>query len=74
MCISYFLYPSISQWTFSCSCVLSIVHSAAVNIGVHVSFQIRVFIISGYMLRSGIAGSYGKENSLLNEAGVNSGK
>ena len=27
------------------------------NIGVHVSFQIRVF--SGYMLRSGIAGSYG---------------
>ena len=37
--------------------VLAIVNSAAVNTGVHVSFQIRVF--SGYMPRSGIAGSYG---------------
>ena len=30
--------------------VLTIVNSAAVNIGVHVSFQIRVFIFSGYHL------------------------
>ena len=37
--------------------VLAIVNSAAVNIGVHVFFQIIVF--SGYMPRSGIAGSYG---------------
>ena len=37
--------------------VLAIVNSAAVNVGVHVSFQIMVF--SGYMPRSGIAGSYG---------------
>ena len=29
------------------------------NTGVHVSFQIRVFGISGYMLRSGITGSHG---------------
>ena len=29
------------------------------NIGVRVSFRIRVFIFSGYMPRSGIAGSYG---------------
>ena len=28
------------------------------NIGVHVSFLIRVFFFSGYMPRSGIAGSY----------------
>ena len=35
----------------------SIVSSAAMNIGVHVSFQIMVF--SGYMPRSEIAGSYG---------------
>ena len=28
------------------------------NIGVHVSFRVRVFIFSGYMPRSGIAGSY----------------
>ena len=39
--------------------VLAIVNSAAVNIGVSVSFWIRVFVFSGYMPRSGIAGSYG---------------
>ena len=37
--------------------VLAIVNSAAMNIGVHVSFQIMIF--SGYMPRSGIAVSYG---------------
>ena len=37
--------------------VLAIVNSAAVNIGVHVSFRIMVF--SGYMPGNGIAGSYG---------------
>ena len=39
-------------------CVLAIVNSASMNIGVHVSFQIRAFAFSGYMPRSGIAGSY----------------
>ena len=37
--------------------ILAIVNSASVNIGVHVSFQIRVF--SRYMPRNGIAGSCG---------------
>ena len=37
--------------------VLADVDSAAVNIGVHVSFGVMFF--SGYMPRSGIAGSYG---------------
>ena len=41
-----------------CFHVLAIVNSAAMNIEVHVSFQIRVFVFSGYMPRSGIAGSY----------------
>ena len=36
---------------------LAIVNSAAMNIGVHVSFWIMVFL--GYMPSSGIAGSYG---------------
>ena len=40
-----------------CFCILAVVDSAALNIGVHVSFQIMVF--SGYMLKSGITGSYG---------------
>ena len=38
--------------------VFAIISSAAVNTEVHVSFQIMFF--SKYMLRSGIAGSYGK--------------
>ena len=37
--------------------VLAIVNSAAMNIGVHVSFSI--LVSSGHMPRSGIAGSYG---------------
>ena len=36
---------------------MTIVNSAAMNIGVYVSCQI--LVLSGYMLRSGIAGSYG---------------
>ena len=40
-----------------CFHVLAMLKRAAVNIGVHVSFS--VFISSGYMPRSGIAGSYG---------------
>ena len=40
-----------------CFHVLTIVNSAAVNDGIHVSFS--VLVPSGYMPRSGIAGSYG---------------
>ena len=40
-----------------CFHVLAIVHSATVNIGVHISFQMMIF--SGYMPKSWIAGSYG---------------
>ena len=41
--------------------VLAIVNSAAMNIGVHVSFSI--LVSSGYMPSSGIAGSYGSSIS-----------
>ena len=40
-----------------CFHVLAVVNSAAVNNGIHVSFSI--LVSSGYMPRSGIAGSYG---------------
>ena len=40
--------------------VLTVVKSAAVNTGVHVSFQIMLF--SGYVPRSGIARSYGSSS------------
>ena len=39
--------------------VLAIVNSVVMNIGVCISFQIRVVIFSGYVPRSGTAGSYG---------------
>ena len=42
----------------SVASVLAVVNSAAVNIGVHLSFQIMFF--SRWMPNGGIAGSYGK--------------
>ena len=52
-----FFIPSSVDGYLGCFHVLAIVNSAAVNIGVHASFRIMVF--SGYMPKSGIAGSYG---------------
>ena len=40
-----------------CFHVLAIVNRATMNIGVHVSS--RIIVLSGYMPRSGVAGSYG---------------
>ena len=48
---------------FDCFHVLPIINSTAVNIGVHVSFQSRVFVFSRYVPRSGIARSY--DNSIF---------
>ena len=52
----FFIHSSVDRH-LCCFHVLAIVNSAAMNIGEHVSFWIMVF--SGYMPRSGIAGSYG---------------
>ena len=52
----FFIHSSLDG-RLGCFHVLAIVNSAAMNIRVHVSFQIMVF--SRYMPRSGIAGSYG---------------
>ena len=51
-----FILSSVDEH-LSCSHVLALVKSAAMNLGVHVSFCIMFF--SGYMPRSGISGSYG---------------
>ena len=56
MCHNFFIYSSVDGH-LGCFHVLAIVNSAAMNNGVHVSFSVLVF--SGYMPRSGIAGSYG---------------
>ena len=52
----FFIHSSV-YGHLGCFHVLAIINSAAINIGVHVSFRIMVF--SRYMPRSGIAGSYG---------------
>jgi len=43
--------------------ILAIVNGAAMNIGLLVSFQIRIFIFYGYMLRSGVSELY--DNSFV---------
>ena len=53
---NFFIHSSVDGH-LGCFHVLAIVNSAAVNLGVHVSFS--VLVSSGYMPRSGVAGSYG---------------
>ena len=55
----HLLKPIVYGWTLELFPVLAIVNSVAMKTGVHVSFQIRVFMFPKYMPRSGIAGSYG---------------
>ena len=52
-----FLIHSCINGHSGCFHVLAIVNSVAINTGVHVPFWI--MFSSGYMLRNGIAGSYG---------------
>ena len=58
MCMyrNFFIHSSVDGH-LGCFYVLVIVNNAAMNNGIHVSFSI--FISSGYMPMSGIAGSYG---------------
>ena len=53
---NFFIHSSVDGHP-GCFHVLAIVNSAAMNNGIHVSFSI--LVSSGYMPRSGIAGSYG---------------
>ena len=52
-------YPFICWWTFKLLPYLGYWSNAAMNIGVHVSFWISVFIFFKYIPNCGIAGSYG---------------
>ena len=52
----FFIHSSVDGH-LGCFRVLAIVNSAAVKDGMHVSFS--VLVSSGYMPRSGIAGSHG---------------
>ena len=52
-----FLIHSSVDGHLGCFHVPAIINSAAMNVGVHVSFSI--LVSSGYMPRNGTAGSYG---------------
>ena len=57
-CNLFFIDSSVDiHW--GCFHILVIVNNAAMNIGVHVSFQISGFVFFRYIPRSGIARSYG---------------
>ena len=53
---NFFIHSRVNE-NLGCFHVLAIVNSAAMNNGTHVSLSI--LVSSGYMPRSGIAGSYG---------------
>ena len=53
---NFFIHSSVDGH-LGCFHVLAIVNSAAINNGIYVSLSI--LVSSGYMPRSGIAGSYG---------------
>ena len=61
--IFFILTKSSLSRLLRCFHVLAIVNGGVVNTGVHVSFQIRVFVFSRYYIfRSGIAGFYGSSS------------
>ena len=54
----FFIHLSVDGH-LGCFCILATVNKAAINIGVHASFCIGMFVFSGYKPGSGIAGSSG---------------
>ena len=54
---NFLIYSSVDGY-LGCFQVLAIVHSAAMNNGIHVFF-FSTLVSSGYIPRNGIAGSYG---------------
>ena len=60
----FFIHSSVNGHLV-CFHILAVANNAAMNIGVHVSFRISVFVFFRSIPRSGIAGSYGRNISFL---------
>ena len=60
MCIyhTFFIHSSVDGH-LGCVHILAMVNSAAMNIGVDISFRISGFVFFGYIPKSGIGGSHG---------------
>ena len=57
-CNISFIHASVEEH-LCCFLILAVVNSAALNIGVHVSSRINVFVFSEYIPRRGLSGSRG---------------
>ena len=61
--VPHLIYLFIRWWALlGCFHILAIVNNAAMNIRMHISFQISVFVFFGQICRSGVAGSYGSSS------------
>ena len=58
VCVHNFFIDVSVVGRLGCFYILVVVNNAAMNIEVHIYFQISVFIFSGYILRNRISGSY----------------
>ena len=70
MYVPHLLYSFISGRPLRLFHVLAVVNNVPMNTGVHVSFQITVFVSFRYIPRSGIAGSYGGSISIFWEPSI----
>ena len=59
MYTSHFVYPFIRWWVLGCSRLLATVNNVAMDMGVQISLWDPTLSYFGYVLRSGISGSYG---------------
>ena len=59
VCVCHIFIHSSVDAHLGCFHILATVYNAAINIGVHISFQVNAFLFFGYIPKSEIDGSYG---------------
>ena len=69
-CISYFIHHSSSNGHLGCFYLLAIANIAALNTGKQLSIEFLLSVFGGYILRSGIAESYGNSMGFPSSSAV----